>query len=94
MMPEAAREDPGLDPVIRSLLESRARQSGLSVSDYLAHIVLAPHHGATVAILPSQIGLAIAPGIRTWEHDWVGSGPLTQGSGDWLLKLHGKAPTG
>jgi hypothetical protein len=45
MAGEAAREGPDLDPVVRAAVEARARQSGLSLSDYLTRLIHAPAHG-------------------------------------------------
>ena len=45
MSGEAARESADLDPVVRAAVEARARQSGLSLSDYLTRLIHAPAHG-------------------------------------------------
>ncbi len=45
MASEASRENPDLDPVARAVAEARARESGLSLSDYLTQLILVPHHG-------------------------------------------------
>lgn len=49
MAAEASRESPDLDPVVRAVVEARAQQSGLSISDYLAQLILTPHHGQSAA---------------------------------------------
>lgn len=50
MTSEASRESSDLDPVVRAVVETRAQQSGLSISDYLAQLILTPHHGGTGGI--------------------------------------------
>lgn len=43
MGPEEAKQENELDPVVRAVAEARAREAGLSLSEYLADLILVPH---------------------------------------------------
>jgi len=58
-MAEASHESPLLHPVARALAEARARENGVSLSDYLSDLVLTPHAAGAPA-RPWRVAVPLA----------------------------------
>jgi hypothetical protein len=66
MTGEPLRGSPELDPVVRAVAEARAREAGQSVSDYLTHLILTPHHGGLAGEATT-----VVPELNLWKRPSV-----------------------
>jgi hypothetical protein len=58
MSAEQVRQENELDPIMRAVVEARAREAGKSVSEYLADLLLVPHGPSALQLLA---GSALLP---------------------------------
>src|SRR3954453_6510228 len=81
-MVSEASKDPELDPIARAVVEARAREAGISSSQYLTHLVLMSHYGggASEPSLPESWSTATSAALSPFSGLWLSYSTKTRGN--------------